>query len=69
MKQVAIHAKAKHFNSKGALSASPCPTTPMGQAPAPTYDRFSPHQTTNQVPYRTAPVVSETTSKVRRMLD
>ncbi|KAI5312928.1 hypothetical protein L3X38_042102 [Prunus dulcis] len=58
MKQATIHANAEHFNFKGMPSAPPCPTANVGQALTPTYDRFPPHQTTNQAPYRTAPNVS-----------
>ncbi|CAB4294441.1 unnamed protein product [Prunus armeniaca] len=57
MKQTAIHAKAEHFNSKGMPSASTGPMTNTGQPSASTYDRFPPHQTTNQAPCRTAPTV------------
>ncbi|CAL2264966.1 unnamed protein product [Prunus armeniaca] len=58
MKHTSIHTKAKHFNSKGVHSAAPGQTPNVGQAPAPAYDRFLPHQITNQTPYRTAPAVS-----------
>ncbi|CAL2226729.1 unnamed protein product [Prunus armeniaca] len=47
MKQAVIHAKAEHFNSKEVSSAPPCPTANVGQAPVPTYDCFTPHQTAN----------------------
>ncbi|CAL8993946.1 unnamed protein product [Prunus brigantina] len=57
MKQAAIHAKAEHFNSKGMPSASIGPSANTGQPSAPTYDRFPPHQTVSQAPYRTAPIV------------
>ncbi|CAB4268846.1 unnamed protein product [Prunus armeniaca] len=57
MKQAAIHAKAEHFNSKGMPSASPGSTTSTGQPSTSTYDRFPPHQTTSQAPYRTTPTV------------
>ncbi|CAL2257395.1 unnamed protein product [Prunus armeniaca] len=57
-KHAAIHAKAEHFNSKGVPLTSPCPTASVGSASAPTYDRFSPHQTTNHAPYRMAPTMS-----------
>ncbi|CAL8993387.1 unnamed protein product [Prunus brigantina] len=33
------------------------PTTSTSQPSASTYDRFPPHQTTNQAPYRTTPTV------------
>ncbi|CAL8999978.1 unnamed protein product [Prunus brigantina] len=39
-------------------SAPLCPTASVGQASAPIYDCFPPHQTTNQAPYRTTPAVS-----------
>ncbi|CAL8132440.1 unnamed protein product [Prunus armeniaca] len=70
MKQAAIHAKAEHFNSKGMPSASPGQTTSTSQPSASTYDRFPPHQTTNQAPYRTTPTVPApcTTGDKRRDL-
>ncbi|CAL9000618.1 unnamed protein product, partial [Prunus brigantina] len=60
MKHAAIHAKAEHFNSKGVPSAPIGPTTNTGQPSVPTYDRFPPHQTINQAPYRTVLAVPAT---------